>query len=91
MCSEKVEDRFQRNLRLAWLIKDIGKGLQETLGPSAVDERVRAIEIAERLLQAIGPGLEHEPFVLLMPAHPHRQSQLEGHVEPRHAAATLYP
>jgi hypothetical protein len=89
--SEKVEDRFQRNLRFPWLVKDIGKDLQETLGPSAVDERIRAIEIAERLQKAIGPGLEHEPFVLLMPAHPHRQSQLEGHVEPRHAAAKLYP
>ena len=90
MPSKKVEDRFQRNLRFAGLIKSIDKGLQETLGPSAVDERISAIEIAQRPLQAIGPGLHHEPFVLLMPAHPHRESQFERHVEARRAAAKLY-
>ena len=69
----------------------IGKNLQEARGPSAVDERIRAIEIAERPLKAIGPGLEDEPFVLLMPAHLDRQSQLEGHVEARRATAELHP
>jgi hypothetical protein len=39
----------------------------------------------------MGPGLEHEPFVLLMPADLNRDSQLEGHVEARRAAAQLYP
>jgi hypothetical protein len=55
-----------------------------------VDERISSIEIAERPLQAMGRGLEHEPTVILMPAHLDRQSQLEGHVEARRAAAKLH-
>lgn len=77
--------------RHAGPVKDIGKHLQETTGASAVDERISAIEITERPLQAIGPSLEHKLLVLLMPAHLDGQSQLEGHVEARHAAAELYP
>jgi len=89
--SEKVEDRFQGNPRHAGPVKDIGKNLQEARGASAVDERISAIEIAERPLKAIGPGLEDEPLVLLMPTHLDRQSQLERHVEARRAPAELHP
>jgi hypothetical protein len=89
--SEKFEDRFQRDPRYAGPVKNIGKDLQEALGASAMDERISSIEITERPLKAIGPGLEHEPLVLLMSAHLDCQSQLEGHVEARHAAARLYP
>jgi hypothetical protein len=89
--SEKFEDRFQRNPRHAGPVKHIGKNLQEALGPSAVDERISSIEITERPLKAIGPGLEHEPLVLPVSAHLDCQSQLEGHIEARHAVARLYP
>ena len=91
MPSEKFQDWFQRNPRHAGPVKNIGKDLQETLGASAVDERISSIEISERPLKAIGLGLEHEPLVLRMPAHLDGQSQLEGHVEARHAVARLYP
>ena len=90
MPSEKFEDRFQGNPRYAGPVKNIGKDLQKALGVPAVDERISSIEITERSLQAIGPGLEHEPLVLLVSAHLDCQSQLEGHVEARHAVARLY-
>jgi hypothetical protein len=60
--SEKVEDRFQGNSRHAGPVKDIGKNLQEARGASAVDERISAIEIVERPLKAIGPGLAKGTF-----------------------------
>ncbi len=84
-----VEDRFQWNPRFAGPVEDIGKNLQETLWPSAVNERISTVEIAQRPLQPMRPGLEHEPLVPLMPAHLNRQPQLEGHVEAGRAAAKL--
>jgi len=56
-----------------------------------MDERISAIESAERPLKAIGPGGEDEPLVLLRPTHLDRQSQLERHVEARRAPAELHP
>jgi hypothetical protein len=38
----------------------------------------------------MGPGLEHEPLVLLTSAHLDRQSKFEGHIEARHTVARLY-
>ena len=83
------EDRFQWSPRFAGPVEDIGKNPQETFGPSAVNKRISAVEIAQRPLQPMRPGLEHKPLVLLMPAHFNRQPQLEGHVEARCAAAKL--
>ena len=56
-----------------------------------MNQWIRAVEIAERPLEPVRSGLEHEPLVRLAAAHLDGQPQLERHVEARHAAAELDP
>jgi hypothetical protein len=46
-------------------IKDIGENLQKTLRSAAMNEGVRAIQVAERPLKPIWLGLEDEPLMCL--------------------------
>jgi len=56
-----------------------------------MNERIRAIQIAERTLKPKRPGLENEPLMLLPVARFDRQPQLERHVESRRAVTELDP
>lgn len=86
-----LEDRLERAPWRARSIENIGESLQETLGSGPMNERIRAIQIAERALKPKRPGLEYEPLMLLPVARFDRQAQLERHVESRRAVTELDP
>lgn len=56
-----------------------------------MNQRIRAIEVAERALKPIWLGLEDEPLMLLAVARLDRQPQLEWHVESWRAVTELDP
>lgn len=86
-----LEDWRERPPWRARWIEDIGESLQETLRSAAMNERIRAIQVAERPLKPMRPGLEDEPLMLLAVARLDRQPQLERHVESWRAVTELDP
>ena len=86
-----IEDRLERAPWRARSVENIGESLQETLRSGPMNERIRAIQIAERTLKPKRPGLENEPLMLLPVARFDRQPQLERHVESRRAVTGLDP
>ena len=86
-----LKDRLERPPRRARWIEDVSESLQETLRSSAMNERIRAIQIAERPLKPKRPGLEDEPLMLLTVARFDRQPQLERHVESWRTVTELDP
>ncbi len=56
-----------------------------------MNERIRAIEVAEGPLKPIWLGLKDEPLMLLAMARLDRQPKLEWHVESWRAVSELDP
>lgn len=88
---EQLQDRKQRNIRLTGAREDTVNDLKHSLRLPTVDERVRSIEVAERLLETISLSLEDPPVVTPRPRAGNGQTELERHVEPRHSVSGLGP
>jgi hypothetical protein len=86
-----LEDRLERPPWRARWIENIGESLQETLRSAAMNERIRAIQVAKRPLKPKRSGLEDKPLMLLSVARFDRQPQLERHVESWRAVTELDP
>ena len=88
--TQQFQDGLQRNLWLVRTVEHRGKDLQQPLGRSIVNQRIRSVEIAQRALEAMATRFKYKPLVAASFAEKDRQAELEWHIEPWDATTQSY-